>query len=382
MNKQLPKKGHTYLKQVANEGGPCATVSLECDGGGKRSQQHREKLMRAIDRLAESSDGTPASEKVISKLKALSTDRELWSGEYNGVCIHVSERLTRFLKLPYPPVEKARLEDSFCVRPAADTIAALSEWLALDISLKRPRLFRFNGEVAKEMEGVDLPSGVQSFSEAGVLDGGQNSHVRRTHGGGSPHLVTHGTHESKSPRELNETIFMREVAHVMSALPESKELPLVVIGDKRVVAEFLDTYQHAGEAVVKVCNAEAHPDERKVTEICKGIAWEEQQRRKYQVLDTIEEMRSRNGVFSNNVREVFEAARQGRVSAAVLACDDDIWCRMGEDERPRSADPADEDAFEALDRIYLETLLKDGDAIVLPEEEIPGGTSVAAVFKW
>lgn len=378
----LSKKSHDYLKEARSQESPCLTVSLECDGGGKNSQIHRDNLRRTMNRLAKQADNSAANRKVFSALKSLVSDREMWSGDYNGVCIHISEHSTRFLKLPYPPVEKATVEDTFCLRPAADAIAALNDWLALDVSLKSPRLFRYDGEDAREVSEIDLPRSVLSFSEEGALDSGQNGHVRRSHGGGAPQLVSQGVNGAKSPRELNETIFMREIAHALDAFPDSKELPLVVIGDKRVVAAFLDTYSHAGGDVVKVSNIEAHPSRNRVAEVCRKISWEDQQQRKSQVLGSIEEMRARDGVFSNNVREVYEAARQGRVSAAVLACDEDIWCRLGNDERPTSAKPEDEDAFEALDRIYLETLLKNGDAIVLPEDEVPGGKSVAAVFKW
>ncbi len=382
MNMQLSKKGHDYLKEATAQDGPCLTVSLECDGGGKNSQIHRDKLLRTMNRLAKQADDAPANHKLFSTLKSLVSDREMWGGDYRGVCIHISEQLTRFLKLPYPPVEKATLEDTFCLRPAADAIAALSDWLVLDVSLKLPRLFRYDGEGVRELSEVDLPGSVLSFSEGGLLDSGQNGHVRRSQGGGAPQLVNQGVNGPKSPRELNETIFMREIGHALDALPESKELPLVVIGDKRIVAAFLESYNHPGGKVARVSNIEARPSRSKVAEVCRRIAWEEQQQRKSQVLGAIEEMRARDGVFSNNVREVYEAARQGRVSAAVLACDEDIWCRIGRDERPRSAKQEDDDAFEALDRIYLETLLKNGDAIVLPEDEVPGGKSVAAVFKW
>ncbi|MDQ8185398.1 hypothetical protein [Pelagicoccus sp. SDUM812002] len=382
MKKQLRSKGREYLNEMNEQSGPCLTVSLECDGGGKNSQIHRDRLRRESVHISKESGAAPAIRTILAKLESLVHDREMWGGEYQGVCIHISEQVTRFLKLPYPPVEKATIEDYFSIRPAADAIAALSEWLALDVSLKAPRLFRFDGESARPLKDVELPSSVRSFSENGALDNGQKAHVRSSNEGGAPHMVNQGMNAAKSPRELNETIFMREIAHALNDFPESKELPLVVIGDKRVVAEFLDTYSHSGGEVVRVSNVEAHPSPRQISKVCSEIAWEEQQRRKAQVLETIEEMRSREGIFSNNVREVYEAAKQGRISAAVLACDDDIWCRIGKDERPKSASSDDEDAFEALDRIYLETLLKDGDAIVMPESEIPGGKSVAAVFKW
>lgn len=382
MNMQLPKKGQEYLKEATEQSGPCLTLSLECDGGGKNSQIHRDRLRREMNRLCKRMVDSPANRTMFTTLRSLVQDREMWAGEYQGVCIHISEHVTRFLKLPYPPVERAKIEDTFCLRPAADAIAALSDWLVLDISLKSPRLFRYDGEGVRRLESVELPSSVESLSEAGAVDSGQNAHVRSASGAGAPRMVNQGMHASKSPRELNETVFMREIAHALRDLPEAKKLPLVAIGDKRVVTAFLDTYDHMGGEVVTVSNVKAHPNSNEVEELCRKIAWEDQQRRKLQVLESIEEMRARDGVFSNNVREVYEAARQGRVSAAVLACDDDIWCRIGKDERPKSASSDDEDAFEALDRIYLETLLKDGDAIVVPESEIPGGKSVAAVFKW
>ncbi|MDQ8203834.1 hypothetical protein [Pelagicoccus sp. SDUM812003] len=382
MNTQLRRKGKDYLEQAKQQIGPCLTVSLECDGGGKNSQVHRDRLRRAMNRMAKRSDGSAEIRRLFAELKTLIDTREMWSGEYSGVCIHISDGVTRFLKLPYPPVEKADLDDSFCLRPAADAIAALGDWLALNISLKSPRLYKFDGERARLLGEVDLPQSVYAFSEDGAVDSGQRAHVRRARGVDTPHLVGHGMKANKNQRELNEPVFMREVSHAIGELPESKELPMVVIGDTRVVSSFLDTYHHRGGEVFTVRNAESHPDAEAVASICRKVAWDNQQKRKSEVLRQIEEMRQRDGVFSNNVREVFEAAKQGRVSAAVVSCDEEIWCRMGKDEKPRSAQADEENAFEALDRIYLETMLKDGSAVVLPEDKIPGGKSVAAVFRW
>lgn len=325
---------------------------------------------------------TQMHEMIFERLEDLLARDENWGGEYEGVCIHISDNITRLVKLPYPPVEIAQLDRTFRLRPAADAIEAWEEWLVLHISLKSPRLFLFDGEKVRLLGEVNLPDSVFSFSDEGVLDGGKRAHVRRARGQVSPQLASQGMSSAESPRELNEPVFMREVAHAIEATEEAKRLPLLVIGGEKVVPAFLKSYQHQGGEVATITNARAHPDERDIARMCASVAWKKQQKRKSKVLDDIKELCGRDGVFSNNVREIYEASTQGRVAAAVVACDEEIWCRIDPDQKPRSAKPDDENAFEVLDRIYLETLLKEGRAIVLPEDEIPGGKSVAAVLRW
>ncbi|MDQ8204358.1 hypothetical protein [Pelagicoccus sp. SDUM812003] len=377
-----------YLKKHEGMEGAHLTCTLACEGGGKNYSTHRKRFLNLLKDLEKDKavlEAYPESlQTVVELCRSLATDGERWSGDYEGVCIHVSEQGENLINLRRPPIEFTRVEDRFYYRPAAGALAARREMLALSLSFKQPELYIFDGESAEVFGEIDLPESVYAFSEEGALDASQHAHIRRSRDTGTPQTVNQGFSPTQSPRELNEPIFLRELSHALRDLKESQELPLLVVGDENIVGEFVKVYDHPFGEIDTEMGMQSHPKASDIARICSDLCAEKQRQEMLEIKKELKQAEAgRMESFSDNVKEIYEAAEQGRVASCAVASDENAWCRFDEKKGFQSADPEkDSDAVEALDWIFVKTWLNGGKAIAIPSKDIPGVKKVAALYRW
>ncbi|MDQ8181099.1 hypothetical protein [Pelagicoccus sp. SDUM812005] len=379
-----------YLEERNKPNEGCLTVAFACEGGGKNYQLHAKRLKNLLkERISdwERKDVfSEVREGILEQGKRLAENGDLWSGDYEGVCIHVSDTEANLIKLSRAPREGCWDGHRYRFRPAAEGLASRREMLALSLSFKNPKLYSYDGESASVSGEIELPESVYSFSDDEVLDQGQRAHVRRTGSAGegaSPQMARQGVSHEQSQRDLNEPVFLREVKHALESWEEARSLPLVVIGDESIVSEFRKLYRHAQGDFHTVTDEQSHPDERAVARICARISREEFAKETDNVLQELKSVDPENDLFNTNVKEIVRAAESGRVAACVLARDAEIWLKRGGFDELKSASAEDGlEAFEALDCIFCELVRKGAEVAVVDEEKVPGGKSLAALFRW
>ena len=369
--------------------GPRLTCSFACDGGGKNYHLHSKRFRNALRDMRKEAENSEedreALDAVLDRAEALAGDKEKWSGEYQGICIHVSQDTADLIRLQYAPPEVTTVGDAFAYRPAADALPTQLELLVLHLSFKSPQLFLYTGGEARLFGAIELPESVYSFSEETALDREQHAHVRtgNRNRDAAPSTVNQSFASEESPRDLNEPVFLKEVGRALQKLEESKALPLVVIGDDKLVSEFLTHYDHPSGKVVQAPRNNPHPSDADIEQVCTELTVQLQRDAKAEVLKSLKEVDPNSERFNDNVKEVFEAAQQARIKACVIAADEYAWCRYDENGALSSANPEqDDDCFEVMDRIYAETAMKGGEVAVVPKSKVPGEKSVAAIFKW
>ena len=376
-----------YLQLNAKPNEGCLTIAFQTEGGGKNYQLHTKRLSNLIreqksewereDRFEAVRDG------IAEQGNTLAENGDRWSGDYEGVCIHISESEAVMFKLPEAPREGCWAGPRFRLRPAAEALASQKEMLALSLSYKNPKLFRFDGHDATLCGEVELPSSVYAFSEQGAVDQGQRAHVRKIGGGSAPQMAQQGVSHEQSPRDLNEPVFFRELKHALDDLEESHLLPLVVIGDEAIVPEFRKTYKHQQGELFAVTGEQSHPDDADIARVCRRICREDFEASNSAVVDKLKTADTESEHYSNNVKEIVVAAESARVSDCVLSKDADIWFRRKGLEDLESAEPSDDlEVFEALDYIFSELVQKGARVAVVPDDEVPGGKHLAALYHW
>ncbi|MDQ8186201.1 hypothetical protein [Pelagicoccus sp. SDUM812002] len=376
-----------YLQLNAKPNEGCLTIAFATEGGGKNYQLHSKRLSNLLRENATEweREGRFVSVRdgIIEQGEKLVEDGDRWSGDYEGVCIHLSDADSTLFKLQNPPKEGVWAGTRFRLRPAAQNLESQKEMLALSLSFKNPKLFRFDGQEAALYGEVELPDSVYDFSEDGAVDQGHRAHVRKVGGGSEPQMSQQGVSHEQSPRDLNEPIFLRELKHALEDLEESRLLPLVVIGDESIVPAFRKTYKHQQGELFTVMGEQSHSDESDVARICRRICNEDLEASSSTVVDKLKSADTESELYSNNVKEIVLAAEKARVSDCVLSRDAEIWLRKGGLMDLESAEPSDElEVFEALDYIFSELVQKGANVAVVEDDEVPGGKKLAALFRW
>ncbi len=375
-----------FVERMESQSGLKLTCSLACAGGGKNYSAHSKRLRGILASMRKEANVDRANRsefhELLAKAERLVDDSAQWAGEYEGVCLFATASEAEIVFLSESPTESIRISQAICYRQAADVLASRMEMLALSLSFKAPSVYYYDGRVARQIGDIDLPESVFNFSEEGALDGGQHAHVRR--GGsasGSPQIVSQGFTSKGSPRDLNEPIFLTEVCHAIDALEESKTMPLAVIGDGQLVSEFAK--RRRGAATYRITNEQSHPGEAEIAAICAGICRQEQADWKRKLIQSIANMDPHSELYCDDLEKVLSAAEQGRVLRCLVAADCDEWCRRADDGTWSAVEPREaDDAVEALNRIFIDCLTKDGEAAAVPQSAIPGNAKVVAVFRW
>lgn len=377
-----------YISTMNKAEGPCYTCAFSCEGGGANyhlhSKQFRNRLKELPKTAAASHFDKAALEELMARGERLAGEKDQWSGDYVGVCIHLAKDRAEVLRLQSAPVDTSHLGSSFLFRPASDALASRVKMLALHLAFKSPQLFCYSGHKAKQYAEIVLPDSVYSFSEDGAIEPGQHAHVRQSTDGNAKNIVNQGFGPALSPRDRNEPVYLVEVAHALCELEEVKDLPLVVLGDEAIVGEFVKVYQHPQGTVFRVTDADAHPDEAEVERVCSELARSAQGDAKENALQTIKNFDMGSELFCDNLKEAYEAATQSRIQVCIVASDEHAWSRYDEAKGGLSSVNPDEDpdCFDAYDRVYAETTARGGDAIVVPADQVPGEKKVAAILRW
>lgn len=385
----FPETGLAYVRKLEQAQGPCITCALATPNGGADSQAHRKRLDLALDRIEKDAPATmrnsPRFQAALEAGRRALGDRQSWSGSYEGACLHAWPEGSELQLLPRRVVELAGVHESrFLFAPTLPLLTRRADCLALHLSYKSPRLYRVRQGRAELAEDVELPESVYAFSEKEAHEVSAHAHVRSGAApGGTPTLGRQGFTPRVSPRDLNEPVFLQEIARAIASLPEAREMPLTLIGDERIVGAYMQSHPPREQPCDKITNAPSHPTFADIENACRGIAEERAASWERSLLDAVAEADPTSERFTDNLKEAYEAAVRGRILFCAVAEDQSIWRRYSEQTRGLDvAEPWSPQAFETLDRIVVETLLKGGAAATFPAADIPGGKSVAAVLKW
>lgn len=376
-----------YIDEMESVSGPRATLTLATPGGGAEWQLQGKRLENLLQKLGNDSALRErygkAVDAVIAQARGRLEDASEWSGDYQAICLHAWPRGCHFWKLRTPVPEKAVMGESFCYKEMAHEVESSFDGLVLHLALKDPALYRVKGARVVRLKGESLPQSIYELSEREVVDGGQQAHVRSAGANRAPDMVRQSSGSKESTRDLNEPAYLRDISHVLGELSGSDQLPLVVIGDERLVSSFAAAYSHG--SFQRVTNASAHPDEREVSRICHRLASAAADAKLAQLRGRLESADTGSDLYSDNLKEIFEGARQGRVSLCAVAGDVSVHSEYDKAHATLTAvepDSACHAVTDILDRILVETVTKDGNCIVVPQSDLPEGKRAIGVYKW
>lgn len=381
-----------YVKARDSDEPPCLTIELSAPAGGKEWQMHSKRLRAALDEVAKSEslrEGFDAERlrAVVEKADPLLDDLSVWSGDYEGIVLHASSAGARLFKLSYPASEYVEVGPRLLFKNVARQLDSTYDGLALDLSLKEPKLYRIVGEKIKGLAANALPESIYALSEQEIYDPGERAHMRRTSGVGQEggHMVNQGAGSKDNTRDLNMHAFMREVAHAIDGLEGSHELPLAVFGDEKVASEFAEFFKGQEEKLIFISDAKSDLSESDVVERCAAEALKADGRRRAEIVELLQSSDPTSEKWTDSLKDIYEAAIQGRIDTCAVAADQRKWCHYHEEsaklESIEGDQPEDRQRIEALDRILVNTLNADGTCIAIESSEMDGKPAMA-LLRW
>ena len=368
-------------------GCPCVSIYMPTFRAGVETQQNPirlKNLLRVIQgRLAEIDMGDAQAAELTAPLRDLLDDQAFWQLQNDGLALFRSPEIFRAYRLPSSFDELAVVEKRFHLKPLFSLLNGDGRFYVLALSLKNVRLIAASHHSAEELDLPGVPRSMQealgdlTYQDTQFKTGPRGKAVSR-----APIFHAHGSGEDDLKGEILNFFNLADKALLKYM---DREAPVVLAGVEYLLPRYKETTEHPH---VLDEGLTGNPDLLSADEL-RDAAWEiveplflEERRRaaeRYgELLGT--------GRASSRYEEILPAAHDGRIDTLFVARGVRLWGRYdgkGREVHLQEDQSGPRDVSEdLLDLAAAQTFLNGGTVYAVPQQEVPDGQAMAAIFRY
>ncbi len=339
-------------------------------------------LREAEERLKAAGLRSPDAKRLLRPAKRLIKDGLFWQYQVDGLAMFISSDLFYHHRLPLRFDELLVVTDRFHIKPLFPLFSHEGRFYILALSQNEVRFFQCTRYSVKEMELENVP---QSLHEALRFDDPEKQlqfHTRAPAASWERAAMFHGHGVGKEDTKDNILRFFHQIDDGLRCVLSQERVPLVLAG-----VEYL-------HSIYREANSYPHLTDQGITGNPEGLKGDELQEQARVILESyfgkaqeeaIARYRQLAGTerASNNLKEIVPAAYEGRIDTLFVVVGVQQWGFFDPDKHTAyihaEPDPGDEDL---LDFAAVHAFLNGGTVYALKPEEMPGETSVAALFRY
>jgi hypothetical protein len=368
-------------------GRPRVTIYMPTFRAGVETQQNPirlKNLLRSVqEKLVESGMESTDAAELMTPVRELVDDQAFWQTQSDGLAIFRSPEVFRAYRLPATLDELALVNDRFHLKPLFTLLAEDQPFYVLAISLKSIRLIAATRHHAEELE---IPGVPQSLTEAlGDLTrrysqfqvGTSSKTVAR-----SPIFHGHGTGEDNLKAEIVQFFNLADKALLKYM---DRDVPVVLAGVEYLLPRYKETTEHPQVL------------DEGLTGNAEGLSPEELRDMAWEIVEPVLTADRRKaagrygdlqgtGRASSRYEEILPAAHDGRIDTLFVARGVRLWGTYDEKKREvrlqEDQDRAQRGGEDLLDLAAVKTFLNGGKVFAVPQQEVPDGQAMAAVFRY
>lgn len=333
-------------------------------------------LANVTDALSDRGMKQSDIDEILKPAKELLEKPMFWSHQDNGLVVYLAKGYFNYFQLPYGVEEKSYINTHFLITPILPMVSLDGTFNVLAISRKNARLLQ-----CTRNESVDITPDEVSTDIDDYLEVVQEKQLQ-FHTGAERNKAMFFGHGSgdEGNRGVLEAYF-RQLEKAITDTLKNNNHPLILIGleDNLAFYKSINSYNRTVDQTV-----DTNPDDMKDHDL-KDAGWEKIQnyflKDMYNSLDQFSE-RTDNKV-SNNLTEVIESTVMGKSKTIFITMGDDRWGHYDEDahEVHLTDKPSNEDV-DLLNWLAVKGLETGSNVYILPREEMPMKSTVAAEFRF
>jgi hypothetical protein len=313
---------------------------------------------------------TRQSGPLIDKLNHYARSPDLWEGDREALAFFASPDYDNVIQLRRPTRPLAEVADTFHVKPLIRALQFAQRYQVLCVAPRRVRLFEGDPYTIREIKlspkvptSVDDPIARESPSPA----------------------VQTGRPSAPQGAVPVERFFRLVDQAIWDHHSRAAKLPIIICADVQHLTQFLSTSKNENVLKEKDQAIALNPDAatpQRLMEEATRILRPRVEHELRQLNDTYHAAKARH-LGSDELIQVAEAAATGRVGTLLVDSDKTIPGILHRHSGLiEPADLANPKADDILDDLAEMVLRKDGQVFVIPPEQMPTGTGVAAVFRY
>jgi hypothetical protein len=321
--------------------------------------------------------------ELLEPFEELAHDSAFWTQTREGLAVLGGPGLFRVFQLQRPVAELAVVADSFHAKPLRRFLPSVGDYQVLGLSLQKVQLFEGNRNAIDE---VDLASGVpRTINEALGAELTEPHQTVSSYGGvGHGHNAMHESHGGKKEEVEGDTEkFFRAVDRaVLEHHSRPSGLPLILAA----LPEHHDLFRRVSHNPFLIAESlTINPDVLPIEEL-RERAWKlvepQYQARLAELNEEFGQAKS-EGLGNDDLAEVAQAATAGRVGTLLLEADRQIAGRIdGVTGLVEFADLNQPQVDDLLDDLGELVQKMGGEVLVIPAEQMPVQTGLAATYRY
>jgi hypothetical protein len=379
------------LRTLAEESGEwCVSIYTPTHRAGREAQQDPIRFKNLLDEargyLLAAGLTAPEVWELIGPAESLLSNGFFWQHQGDGLALFLAPGMLRCYRLPIDFEPVVLVADRFHVKPLLPMFNANGQFYVLALDQQEVSLFQGTAYTVGEIDLDQVPGGL---AEALKYDDHEkqlqfHTSTRQPGGAGDRPATFHGHGVGVDDQKVDVLRYFQKVDKAVHPLLREEHAPLVLAGVGYLLPIYrkANTYPHLVDEGIEgspkaLGEREIH---RQAWDIVRPIFVTEQReaRAQYQALAGAGDERA-----SGDPAAVVLAAHHGRVETLFVALGHHLWGTLDLDagvvQLHGERKPGDQDL---LDYAAVQVLLNGGTVYALDQEEIPGGGTVAAVFRY
>jgi hypothetical protein len=365
---------------------PCLSLYQPTHRHGPENQQDLIRFRNLVKELETSlRQKYPAVDTrlLVEPFQELARDHAFWNHTLDGLAVLGGPSLFRVFRLQRPVAELAVVADSFHTKPLRRFLQSVGRYQVLGLSLQKIQLFEGNRDALDEIDPApDVPRTISEALGAELTEPHQT--VASCGGvGGESTPMHHSQGGKKNEEDIDAERFFRAIDRaVLEHHSRPSGLPLILAS--------LSEHHHLFHRVshnpfLMPEGLPINPDVLPIDEL-RERAWQvvepQYQARLATLVDEFAVAKSK-GLGSDDLVQVAQAAAEGRVATLLIESDCQVPGRLdGAPGRVELADLSHPQADDLLDDLDKLVGKMGGRVMVMPAEQMPGRTGLAAIYRY
>ncbi|HEY3243534.1 MAG TPA: hypothetical protein VGM03_09300 [Phycisphaerae bacterium] len=379
------------LKDVAGKCGvPCASIYLPTARLGADAQQNPIRLKNLINLAEEQlvAAGVRSSEarELLAPARDLVDDSAFWRHVADGLAIFCAPDFFRHYRVPLQVEQLVVASERFHLKPLLSLLAGNGRFFMLALSKKGFRLLEGTRDWFREIELPNVPHSLDEALRFDVLEKQRQWHTETAPPApakqGERRPIYFGMGGGGEDEKANIERYVHEIAKGVNDLIEEERAPLVL-----AAADFIC-------GMYRKVNGYPHLLDEEIAGSPDLVSSQDLHARAAQVVHphflaaqraAADQYRRFAGTqrAANEIEKTVPAATFGRVESLFAPDKVQQWGRFdpatSRVELHAAPEPGDQDL---LDLAAVQTLMSRGAVYIVPQNEIPGGGRLAAVFRY
>lgn len=371
------------LDLAKKESDQCVSIYLPTHKAGEEVQQDpirlKNLLTQAVEQLKDREMRGKEIDELLDEARKLLDNPNFWRHNDKGLALFISDDDFEYYRIPHAFKERVMVDDHLLITPLVPMITLEGTFCILALSQKKMRLLKCTRASVEEIELEEAPESLEEFLKYDVNETNLQHHAGQ---GANAQAIFHGQGGSRDTNTEEIINYLKAVENEVTSILRKRNDPLILGGVNEAIAEYrkVNSYSRLLDQTVS-----GNPDPKSNEEI-KDEGWKVIKsyflKGMYEDIERFGDL-SGSEKQSDNLSQIVEAAYYGKVESLFVPIGEHSWgwFDMERDTVHHSAEPQNGE-HDLINMAAIKTLTQSGNVYALDKEDMPNGSSIAAIFRY